>query len=150
MHPLGLTGGCSAAVLACTPGSGGARLVSGSGLLRFFGRVDVSALSIKSVGPVPQLQKGATLADTSGLSCSFIWGFPPWAWCPALRKPLLSSLLPVVLSPALLALPSAPPSAGMATHEGLASEPQKASEISYKLLCLLVRKEGNGRNFLGI
>lgn len=35
-----------------------------------------------------------------------------------LRKPLLSLLLRVLLSPALLALPLAPPSARMAVHEG--------------------------------
>lgn len=57
-------------------------LVLGSGLLSFFGSGVVSALCIRNVGPVPQLWKGANLPHSSGLSCSFIWGFLPWAWCP--------------------------------------------------------------------
>lgn len=73
---------------------------------------------IKNVGPVLQLWNGANLPHASGLPCSFIWGFLPWAQCHILRKPLLFLLLPVLLSPALLALLPAPPSARTAVHEG--------------------------------
>lgn len=73
---------------------------------------------IKNVGPVLQLWKGAHLPHASGLPRSFIWGFLPWAQCHVLRKPLLFLLLPVLLSPALLALLPAPPSARTAVHEG--------------------------------
>lgn len=73
---------------------------------------------IKNVGPVLQLWKGADLPHASDLPCSFIWGFLPWAQCHILRKPLLFLLLPVLLSPALLALLPAPPSARTAVHEG--------------------------------
>lgn len=68
-----------------------------------------------------------------------------------LRKPLLSLLLPVRLSPALLALLSAPPSARMAVHEGMGLGNQKgASGIPHLLLGLLVGKEGNEGSFLGV
>lgn len=70
------------AVGLCQGTVGVPRSGPGSGLLSFFGSVDVSALCIENVGPVPQLWKGANLPHPSGLSCSFIWGFLPWAWCP--------------------------------------------------------------------
>lgn len=54
-----------------------------------------------------------------------------------------------MLSPALLALLSAPPSAGMAVHEGKGLWNQMgASEISHKLLRLFVGKQGMECAFL--
>lgn len=104
---------------ACAKGPWGVpRLVLGSGLLSFFGSVDVLALCIKNVGPVLQLWKKANLPHSSGLSCSFIWGLPPWAWCPDPKE--APAFLATACAPlsCLLALLSAPPSAGTAAHEG--------------------------------
>lgn len=93
-------------------------LVLGSSLLSFLGSVDVSELCMENSGPVPSSGQGPAFPILVAIPAPSSGAFLLWLDVQILRKPLLSLLLPVLLSPALLALLSAPPSARMAAQEG--------------------------------
>lgn len=111
-------GHCRGSLWACAEGQWGTAL----GLRSFLGSLDVSALCIRDAGPVSQLWEGASLPPASGLFCSFIGGFLPGAWGPEPQEAPACLPPATALPAALLALLSAPPSAGKACTRARASE----------------------------
>lgn len=96
----------------------------------------------------PSTQPRSHSSLTDGLSCSFIRGFLPWACIYPIcipERPLLF-FATACLSPTLLALLSAPPSARMAAREGMASESHSGPWVSprHSWACLWGKEEREG------
>lgn len=74
----------------------------GCGFLSFLGSVDMLHFVSRLLGLSPSTQQRSHSSLTDGLSCSFIWGFLPWACIYPIcipERPLLFLLLPAPLLP---------------------------------------------------
>lgn len=147
---MGVTGLLRGSLWACAGGQRGCRAWS---------QAPVSSASLaawmcwhfasRSLGLSPSSGERPTFPMLGAFSAPSSGAFFLGPGVQGLRKPLLVLLLPVLLSPALLALLSAPPSAGSACVKARASEIGGASEISHRFLGWLVGKEVCGGSFLG-